>query len=56
MQSYLQRDEKTAHIMRGYHDKNNNNIKNLELITHKENLKKAVKHHGNWGFLKEYAS
>lgn len=34
------------------HDKSNNSLQNLELVTHSENLKKAVQKHGYFGFLK----
>ena len=34
------------------HDKSNNALSNLELVTHSENLKKAVQKHGHFGFLK----
>ena len=34
------------------HDKSNNSLLNLELVTHSDNLKKAVKKHGKFGFLK----
>ena len=33
------------------HDKSNNSLTNLELVTHSENLKKAVEKHGHFGFL-----
>jgi len=31
------------------HDKSNNQLSNLELVTHSENLKKAFIKHGYWG-------
>ena len=31
------------------HNKSNNSLKNLELVTHSDNLKKAVKKHGYFG-------
>lgn len=34
------------------HDKSNNSLLNLELVSHKDNLKKTVKKHGKFGFLK----
>ena len=34
------------------HDKSTNALSNLELVTHSENLKKAVQKHGHFGFLK----
>lgn len=34
------------------HNKANNDLSNLELVTHSENVKKAVKFHGKFGFLK----
>ena len=34
------------------HDKSNNSLANLELVTHSLNLKKAVEKHGHFGFLK----
>lgn len=34
------------------HDKSNNSLLNLELVSHKDNLKKAVKKHGKFEFLK----
>lgn len=30
------------------HDKSNNAVENLEWVTHRENMQKARKHHGNW--------
>ena len=47
-----------GNIPKGYeinhidHDKSNNSLANLELVTHSLNLKKAVEKHGHFGFLK----
>lgn len=34
------------------HNKANNSLNNLELVTHSKNLKKAVEKYGKFGFLK----
>ena len=34
------------------HNKTNNSLSNLELVTHSVNLKKAVEKYGRFGFLK----
>lgn len=34
------------------HNKSDNSLSNLELVTHRDNLKKAVIKHGKFGFLK----
>lgn len=38
------------------HNKQNNKLSNLELVTRSENLIKAIQFHGYFGFLKKYIS